>query len=171
MVYKTQTRDARGEWIEFIYHLQDKICKALEEVDGKALFHQDEWQRAEGKGGGGLTRVIQNGNVFEKGGVNTSVVYGNVTEKMRKQLGIDGEKWFACRHYRWSFILRTRLCQPYIAITGCLNYIVKKINWWTDGSAEVLTLLLIICLKKMLNIFIKRIKMSVIPLILPFIFQ
>ena len=45
------------------------------------MFLKDEWQRAEGKGGGGLTRVIQNGNVFEKGGVNTSVVYGHVTDK------------------------------------------------------------------------------------------
>ncbi len=95
MIHKTETKEIRGEWIEFIYHLQDTICKALEEVDGKALFLEDEWQRADGKGGGGLTRVIQNGNVFEKGGVNTSVVYGQVPDKMRKQLGIDGAKWFA----------------------------------------------------------------------------
>ena len=49
------------------------------------------------KGGGGKTRVIQNGNVFEKGGVNTSVVYGHVTDEMRKQLNnFDGSsKWFA----------------------------------------------------------------------------
>jgi coproporphyrinogen III oxidase len=95
MIHQPQTKETRGEWIEFIYQLQGKICKAIEEVDGKALFLEDEWQRAEGKGGGGLTRVIQNGNVFEKGGVNTSVVYGHVTDKMRKQLGIDGAKWFA----------------------------------------------------------------------------
>jgi len=95
MIHQTQTKETRGEWIEFIYQLQGKICKAIEEVDGKALFLEDEWQKAEGKGGGGLTRVIQNGNVFEKGGVNTSVVYGHVTDKMRKQLGIDGAKWFA----------------------------------------------------------------------------
>jgi len=95
MIHQTQTKETRGEWIEFIYQLQGKICKAIEEVDGKALFLEDEWQRADGKGGGGLTRVIQNGNVFEKGGVNTSVVYGHVTDKMRKQLGIDGAKWFA----------------------------------------------------------------------------
>jgi coproporphyrinogen III oxidase len=95
MIHKTETREIRGEWIEFIYHLQETICKALEKADGKALFLEDEWQRADGKGGGGLTRVIQNGNVFEKGGVNTSVVYGHVTDKMRKQLGIDGAKWFA----------------------------------------------------------------------------
>jgi coproporphyrinogen III oxidase len=95
MFHKTETKEIRGQWIEFIYNLQDKICKALEEVDGKALFMVDEWQRAEGKGGGGLTKVIQHGNVFEKGGVNTSVVYGHVTDKMRKHLGIGSAKWFA----------------------------------------------------------------------------
>ena len=94
-IHKTETKDVRGQWIEFIYNLQDAICKALDEVDGKSKFIEDEWQRAEGKGGGGLTRVIQNGNVFEKGGVNTSVVYGLVTDKMRKHLGIDSSKWFA----------------------------------------------------------------------------
>jgi coproporphyrinogen III oxidase len=95
MLHKTETQETRGKWIHFIYGLQDEICSALEKVDGKAKFQQDEWQRAEGKGGGGLTRVIQNGNVFEKGGVNTSVVYGHVSDKMRKHLGMDGAKWFA----------------------------------------------------------------------------
>ena len=86
MLHKTETKEFRGEWIEFIYHLQDNICNALEEVDGKAKFIEDEWERAEGKGGGGITRVIANGNVFEKGGVNTSVVYGHVTDTMRKHI-------------------------------------------------------------------------------------
>lgn len=96
-LYKTDTKEFRNHWIEFIYDLQDRICAALEAVDGKAKFIEDEWQRKpDGKGGGGRTRVIANGNVFEKGGVNTSVVYGKVTDAMRKQLGIDGAKWFAC---------------------------------------------------------------------------
>lgn len=94
--HKTETSEFRGRWIEFIHNLQDSICEALEAADGKAKFVQDEWERAEGRGGGGLTRVIANGNVFEKGGVNTSVVYGHVTDKMRKQLNLDAEKWFAC---------------------------------------------------------------------------
>jgi coproporphyrinogen III oxidase len=94
-MHKTETKETRGKWIDFIYHLQDDICKALEEVDGKENFIEDEWQRAEGKGGGGLTKVMQHGNVFEKGGVNTSVVYGHVTEKMKKQLDLNGAKWFA----------------------------------------------------------------------------
>jgi coproporphyrinogen III oxidase len=77
--------------------LQNTICKGLEELDGKAVFKTDEWQRhPDGKGGGGITRVIAKGNVFEKGGVNTSVVYGKVTDAMRKQLKLDGDKWFAC---------------------------------------------------------------------------
>ena len=84
----------KNSWIAFIHTLQDDICRGLEEADGGAAFMEDEWQRAEG--GGGKTRVIRNGNVFEKGGVNTSVVFGDVTDTMRSQLKIDGKGWFAC---------------------------------------------------------------------------
>jgi coproporphyrinogen III oxidase len=94
--YKKDTNAFREQWIEYIYDLQDNICTGLENIDGKARFHTDEWKRAEGSGGGGRTRVIADGNVFEKGGVNTSVVYGQVTDTMRKHLHIDGVKWFAC---------------------------------------------------------------------------
>src|SRR6476619_1678889 len=80
-------------WIGYIHNLQDRICSVLEKIDGKATFTEDAWQRPEG--GGGKTRVIANGNVFEKGGVNTSVVYGAVTDAMRTQLKINGAYWFA----------------------------------------------------------------------------
>ena len=50
-LHKAATKEFRDEWISFIYELQDKICAALEAVDDKAKFKQDEWQRAEGKGG------------------------------------------------------------------------------------------------------------------------
>ena len=94
--YKTSTAAFRSKWIDYIYQLQDDICHALEAIDGKAHFKEDNWERAEGHGGGGKTRVIGNGNVFEKGGVNTSVVYGHVTEKMKQQLQAAGAaKWFA----------------------------------------------------------------------------
>lgn len=105
MLPKTELKEIKTEWVEFIHDLQGKICIALEQVDGKAVFSEDTWQRAEGKGGGGLTKVIQNGNVFEKGGVNTSVVYGGVTDNMRSPLNISSQsyqengtgcsKWFA----------------------------------------------------------------------------
>jgi len=94
--YKTSTLAFRQQWIEYIYHLQENICQALEATDGKVRFNEDEWERAEGRGGGGKTRVMANGDVFEKGGVNTSVVYGHVSEKMKQQLQVEGAaKWFA----------------------------------------------------------------------------
>src|SRR5688572_12525126 len=73
--------------------MQDRICLAIENADGESVFKEDKWKRAEG--GGGITRIIENG-IIEKGGVNTSVVYGDVTNTMKTQLGINGSKWFAC---------------------------------------------------------------------------
>lgn len=60
---------------KFIKEQQREIVAGLEEVDGKK-FKVDEWQRE--SGGGGISCVIQDGNVFEKGGVNISVVYGSL---------------------------------------------------------------------------------------------
>src|SRR5688500_4029184 len=94
MPSETKTYSLKENWIHFINDLQNTICKGLEAEDGKAVFISDKWERD--GGGGGDTRVIANGNVFEKGGVNTSAVYGDVTDMMRKQLKIEGHKWFAC---------------------------------------------------------------------------
>ncbi len=66
----------KEDWILFIEGLQNLMCSSIEAADGKAVFIEDQWKRAEG--GGGKTRVISNGNVFEKGGVNTSIVFGEV---------------------------------------------------------------------------------------------
>lgn len=84
----------KEKWVAYICQLQDSICKALEIADGEAKFKEDIWDRPEG--GGGKTRVISNGKVFEKGGVNTSVVEGKVTDTMRTQMDIKGDHWFAC---------------------------------------------------------------------------
>jgi coproporphyrinogen III oxidase len=86
--------EIKHQWVDYIHFLQDRICTALEQADGAATFIEDRWDRA--GGGGGKTRVIANGNVFEKGGVNTSVVHGEVSDLMRTQLKIEGDKWFAC---------------------------------------------------------------------------
>jgi coproporphyrinogen III oxidase len=93
--YQEQHVALRERWIHFIHALQDRICDALEKTDGAAHFIEDGWQRTE-NGGGGKSRIIENGQVFEKGGVSTSVVYGSVSDAMRTQLKIDGSSWFAC---------------------------------------------------------------------------
>jgi coproporphyrinogen III oxidase len=58
----------------YLRQLQDRICHAIEQVDGQATFHEDAWERP--AGGGGRTRVLRNGAVFEQAGVNFSRVYG-----------------------------------------------------------------------------------------------
>ncbi len=59
---------------EFLLGLQERLCRQLEEEDGRAKFIADAWSRQEG--GGGITRVLSNGTVFEKAGVNFSHVTG-----------------------------------------------------------------------------------------------
>ena len=61
--------------IAYLKNLQDNICAALETLEGGATFRQDEWQRPDG--GGGRTRILQQGKVFEQAGVNFSHVHGD----------------------------------------------------------------------------------------------
>lgn len=65
------TKESISDWLK---QLQDSICTALETEDGGAKFKEELWNRAEG--GGGRSRVIENGNVIEKGGVMYSAVFG-----------------------------------------------------------------------------------------------
>lgn len=58
----------------YLLELQDRLCEALAEADGEGRFHEDDWVREEG--GGGRSRVIEEGALFEKGGVNFSHVHG-----------------------------------------------------------------------------------------------
>lgn len=59
---------------QYLLSLQETICQRLAAEDGQADFIVDQWERAEG--GGGISRVIKDGKVFEKGGVNFSHVMG-----------------------------------------------------------------------------------------------
>ena len=84
----------KDQFYKHIENLQDSITSKIEEVDGLAKFEEDIWQRQEG--GGGRTRVIENGAIFEKGGVNISAVHGELPEVLRKQFNVDEGTFFAC---------------------------------------------------------------------------
>lgn len=83
--------EIKQQFTEFINNLQDEICSALEEMDGKAKFREDQWKRD--GGGGGRTRVIEKGDIFEKGGVNISTVHGELPDPIKKHFEVD-EGWF-----------------------------------------------------------------------------
>ena len=84
----------KDQFVAYIHTLQDTICAGLEAIDGKGKFVEDKWERPEG--GGGKTRIILNGNIFEKGGVNTSIVHGPVPAAMQKEFGVGECDFFAC---------------------------------------------------------------------------
>lgn len=74
----------RDRMVEMVHSVQDEICQAVAGVDGTE-FHEDKWERD--SGGGGRTRVIQDGKVFEKAGVNVSVVHGELSTEAASQMG------------------------------------------------------------------------------------
>ena len=73
--------------------IQDEICAGLEQLDGVAKFQQEIWERD--GGGGGRTRIIQQGNILEKGGVNFSAVEGKLPEPVKKAFQVDSDDFFA----------------------------------------------------------------------------
>ena len=73
----------------YFRELQDSICTGLEQADGQQTFREDLWERP--GGGGGRTRVMQNGGVFEKAGVNFSEVHGELTPQMETMMPGEGK--------------------------------------------------------------------------------
>jgi coproporphyrinogen III oxidase len=82
--------DRAASWFR---ELQDRICRALEEVDGSARFREDEWSRP--GGGGGRTRVLEHGGVLEKAGVNFSDVHGELPPELAAQTPGEGTEFRA----------------------------------------------------------------------------
>jgi len=84
----------KNKFFKYIQQLQDTITSKLEEIDGSEKFKEDLWDRPEG--GGGRTRVIENGAVFEKGGVNISQVHGPLPAAMQQYFKVGEVDFFAC---------------------------------------------------------------------------
>jgi coproporphyrinogen III oxidase len=77
-----------------IFDLQNRICQSLEQSDGEGRFIEDKWER-EG-GGGGKTRILNTGKVIEKGGVNVSVVHGDLPQMFKEKFKVEDATFYAC---------------------------------------------------------------------------
>lgn len=113
--------------------IQDEICAGLELADGGALFQEELWER-EG-GGGGRTRIIQNGSIIEKGGVNFSAVYGKLPEQVKQSLGVTEDDFFATGvsivihpNHPWVPIIHMNI--RYFEMTGESG---KDMKWFGGG--------------------------------------
>ena len=78
-----------GAWFK---QLQDNICSEIEKTDNKGEFKEDKWTRP--GGGGGRSRVLENGALIEKGGVNYSAVYGELPSNIQKALKVEDDTNF-----------------------------------------------------------------------------
>lgn len=112
--------------------LQDSICNSLESMDGEARFVEDPWDR-EG-GGGGRTRVISNGNVIEKGGVNFSAVYGDTPVNITKALNLNEGQFYATGV---SIVLHP--LNPHVPIIHMnIRYFeMSDGTWWFGGGIDL----------------------------------
>ncbi|HTH45188.1 MAG TPA: oxygen-dependent coproporphyrinogen oxidase [Oxalicibacterium sp.] len=122
--------------LDYLQELQTRIVSALEAIDGRP-FIVDRWQRAEG--GGGISRIIEEGNVFERGGVGFSHVLGkNLPPSAANRPDIGGRNWEAMGV---SLVLHPR--NPY-APTVHMNvrfFIAtaegKAPIWWFGGGMDL----------------------------------
>ncbi len=122
----------------YLTELQDRICSALEAADGQATFQQDSWQRP--GGGGGRSRVMRDGAVFEQGGVGYSHVYGEQmpASATAHRPELAGRNFNACGV---SLVIHPR--NPYVP-TSHANvrfFIAEKEHaepvWWFGGGFDL----------------------------------
>ncbi len=111
--------------------LQDRICGGLEGFDGIGTFQEDAWQR-EG-GGGGRTRILTDGGLFEKAGVNFSEVFGEMSEEFAKQVPGEGRAFFATGI---SLVLHPR--SPMVpTVHANFRYLAKGESQWFGGGSDL----------------------------------
>ncbi len=115
----------------YFQSLQERICAALEELDAAGRFREDQWSR-EG-GGGGRTRVLTEGKVFEKAGVNFSEVSGQLPEEFASQIPGEGSDFTATGI---SLVLHPR--NPMVpAVHANFRFLTKGTKEWFGGGSDL----------------------------------
>ncbi|WP_424961772.1 oxygen-dependent coproporphyrinogen oxidase [Ekhidna sp.] len=123
------TKEEIAGWFQ---QLQDSICNSLEVLDGKSTFLEDQWDRPEG--GGGRSRVIKDGDLIEKGGVNFSAVSGPTPDKILKALNLPEAEFFATGV---SIVLHPQ--NPWVPIIHMNVRYFEMSNgvWWFGGGIDL----------------------------------
>jgi coproporphyrinogen III oxidase len=115
----------------FFRDLQDRICAGLAATDGGPAFREDSWARP--GGGGGRSRVVENGAVFEKGGVNFSEVFGEFSPEFAKQVPGDGLHFTATGV---SLVIHPR--SPLVpTVHANFRFLTHGARAWFGGGADL----------------------------------
>jgi coproporphyrinogen III oxidase len=116
---------------DYFRDLQRRICEGLEILDGSGRFSEESWTR-EG-GGGGLTRVLGEGAIFEKAGVNFSDVRGELPEEIAREVPGEGRSFRACGV---SLVLHPR--SPMVpTVHANVRFLAKGVAGWFGGGADL----------------------------------
>jgi coproporphyrinogen III oxidase len=122
--------------VDLVHHAQDEICAAIEALDG-GVFREDAWER-EG-GGGGRSRVLQDGGVFEKAGCSVSVVHGVLSEAAARSMraahaSSPGERPFFATGISLVFHPHNPMCPT---VHANFRYFEAGGAWWFGGGADL----------------------------------
>jgi len=119
------------EMSDYVQNLQLRIVNALEKIDGQSKFETIDWQRP--GGGGGRTKVLKNGGIFEKAGVNVSRVEGDLPTSLMQRLGTTESKFFATG---LSLVLHPR--SPQVpTVHANYRYFEQANKSWFGGGADL----------------------------------
>lgn len=121
----------RDQVVQQVQDLQNRICNALESFESKTRFQKVEWSRP--GGGGGDTRVLSGGEVFEKAGVNTSIVHGELPDRMLEKLGTKTKDFFAT-----GISLVIHPFSPQVpTVHANYRFFHQSDRWWFGGGADL----------------------------------
>jgi coproporphyrinogen III oxidase len=129
---ETPSKDEIKDW--FI-GLQNEICATLESADGKGKFVPDAWDRP--GGGGGVSRVLSNGSVIEKGGVNFSAVWGKTPEQTLRTLNLPAGEQIDFFATGVSIVIHPH--NPFVPIIHMNVRYFEMSNgvWWFGGGIDL----------------------------------
>ena len=124
---------------KYLLSLQNDICEEFGALDSKSSFDKDVWQRNDGRGRG-VTRVISDGSLFEKGGVNFSIISGEKMPKSATELrpDLEGRKYTALGI---SLVFHPQ--NPFVPTTHAnVRFFIaeekgKEPLWWFGGGFDL----------------------------------
>lgn len=125
------TKEQISDWFR---SLQNDICSRLEAADGRGKFVSDVWERP--GGGGGISRVLKEGNIIEKGGVNFSAVWGKTPETTMKMLNLSTDGHGAPDFFATGVSIVLHPLNPRVPIIH-MNVRYFEITPLTPGSKEI----------------------------------
>ena len=123
--------------LDYLAHLQNDICNQLEKVDTTS-FSEDTWTREEG--GGGKSRVLRNGSIFEQAGVNFSHVAGN---RLPKAATVQRPELANCHFVAAGVSLVLHPHNPFVPTTHCnVRFFIAEPEqgepiWWFGGGFDL----------------------------------